>query len=61
MMLGYPMEVEPKRCVLLASFPGFTRALVLRPIRNAFLISLSTSTRVKSGNEAGVLLYLHVQ
>ncbi len=33
---------------LLASFPGFTRALVLRPIRNAlafvaFLIGLSTS------------------
>ncbi len=34
---------------LLASFPGFTRALVLRPIRN---VGLSTSARVKPGNEA---------
>ncbi len=51
------------RGATLASFPGFTRALVLRPIRNAvkasiyltlvaFLIGLSTSAWVKSGNKA---------
>ncbi len=47
---------------IIASFPGFTRALVLRPIRKCtslsvhFLIGLSTSARVKPRNEANYII-----
>ncbi len=46
--------------IMVASFPGFTRALVLRPIKEFslllhILIGLSTSARVKPGKEANIM------
>ncbi len=47
---------------VISPFPGFTRALVLRPIRKCFPIGLSTSAGVKPGNEARVLCFpVHMQ